>query len=206
MLTDWSSRYANLLAWLRDLAVNEGGFELRGVRGWATAAEAEPPKRTTWIAGDLASLFRRGELIREDVRVPDATHPVWAYHILDDSISARASQGGPHVYLRPGVAVVLEGLRAAFNDSARRPRIPGEPEWRTTRELTSWTRSEATRTGRDLWFISEDIQWAVKNGLVEKRMVPPSAGAPTTQPVAIYRLTVTGGAVQPLVWRAPRAG
>jgi hypothetical protein len=207
MQAERTSRFVTLLAWLSDLAVHEGGFELRGVRGWATPAEVEDGTRAPRVTEDLAALFRRGDLMREDVGVPDASHPLWAYRIPSDSVTDRVIRSGPHVYLRSGVVVALDAMRHAFDETARRPRIPGEPEWQTTRDLTSWARAEAARTGHDRWFISEDIQWAVKNGLVEKRIVPPPAGSPATRPVQIYRLTITGAAVQPLIWHAPsRAG
>jgi hypothetical protein len=208
-------RGIHLLAFLRALAGRGGGYELRGVRGWATAADVGDATGAFGAGEDLRSLVERGDLIREDVSVPDATTPVWVYRITDDTARLLAElegtghvsvqpypneSGGPPAYIRPGVAVVLGAMGHAFdNSAARRARIVGEPEWRTCRELTDWVRS----TGGEPHFSSDDLTWAVKNGLAERRELPPPVHSSTSAPVVVYRITVTGAAVQPLVWHDP---
>lgn len=190
--------------------------DTRGVRGWATAADVGDATGAYCAGDDLRSAVERGELIREDVSVPDAAAPVWVYHITDETARMLAElegekhvpiqpagtpQGCTRAYLRPGVAVVLDALRHAFdNSTARRARILGEPEWRTCRELTDWVREEAARTGNERSFLSDELAWAVKSGLVERRELPPPLNSSTSAPVVVYRITVTGAAVQPLVW------
>src|SRR5829696_3801676 len=77
-------RSVHLLAYLRDLARRGGGYELRGVRGWAPAADVGDATGAFGAGDDLRSLAARGELIRADVSVPDATTPVWVYRIIPD--------------------------------------------------------------------------------------------------------------------------
>jgi hypothetical protein len=207
----------HVLAYLRRLA-RGGGYELAGVRGWATAADVGDATGLSGAGDDLRAAVQRRELVREDVSVPDATAPVWVYRITDDTARKLAElEGGEHipiqppnqagparVYLRPGVAVLVDALRDAFHNSTfRRARIPGEPEWRTCRELSAWLWDEADRTGVKRSFLSDDLQWAVKNGLIERRELPPPPNSFTSAPVVIYRLTVTGAAVHPLVWHEP---
>jgi hypothetical protein len=213
-------RGIHLLAYLRDLARRGGGYEFRGVRGWATAADVADGTGAYRASENLKAAVERGDLIREDVRVPGAGSPVWVYRITDETARRIASlEGVEHVpvqasagpveqraYLRPGVQVALDALRyAAENSSARRARIPGEPEWRTARELTGWLRDEGERTGHERSFLSDDLAWAVKTGLIERRELPPPPNAPTSvRPVIVYRITVTGAAIKPLVWHDPK--
>lgn len=221
MLTRSSAfRAVHLLASLRDLARRGGGYELCGVRGWATAVDVGDATGAFGAGDDLRLAVQRGELIREDVSVPDAASPVWVYRITDDAARAMADLAGEeHVpvepageqigcsaYLRPGVAVALDALRHAFdNSTARRARIPGEPEWRTCRELTDWLREQGEKSGNERHFLSDDLAWAVKSGLVERRELPPPPNSYTSARVVVYRITVTGAAVQPLVWHEPAA-
>jgi hypothetical protein len=209
----------HLLAYLRDLARHGGGYELRGARGWATAADAGDATGAVGAGESLKAAFQRGDLIREDVSVPDAASPVWVYRITDGTARRMAElEGVEHVpvqasgapveqraYVRPGVLTALDALRyAAENSSARRARIAGEPEWRTARELTGWLRTEGDRTGHERSFLSDDLAWAVKTGLMERRELPPPPSSPrSVRPVIAYRITVAGAAVKPLVWHDP---
>jgi hypothetical protein len=162
---------------------------------------------------------QRGDLIREDVRVPDAASPVWVYRITDKTarrmadlegvehvpVQASGGQAEQRAYLRPGVQVALDALRyAAENSGARRARIPGEPEWRTARELTGWLRAEGEKTGHERSFLSDDLAWAVKTGLIERRELPPPNAPTSVRPVIVYRITIKGAAIVPLVWHEPK--
>lgn len=210
----------HLLAYLRDQARRGGGYELRGVRGWATAADVGDATNTYRAGEHLTTAFKGGYVIREDVRVPGAPAPVWVYRITDETARRMAElEGTEHVpvqasgrsvgkrrYLRPGVKAALDALRyAAENSSARRARIAGEPEWRTARELTNWLRAEGDRTGDQRSFFSDDLTWAVKTGLIERRELPPPPNSPhSIRPVIVYRITAAGAAVKPLVWHDPK--
>jgi hypothetical protein len=142
---------------------------------------------------------------------------VWVYRITDETARRMAElEGTEHVpvqasgrslgkrrYVRPGVKAALDALRyAAENSSARRARIAGEPEWRTARELTSWLRAEGDRTGDQRSFFSDDLAWAVRTGLMERRELPPPPNS--IRPVIAYRITEAGAAVKPLVWHDPK--
>jgi hypothetical protein len=217
MSTTAGLRGIHLLAHLRDLARREGGYELRGVRGWATAADVEDATGAHGAGENLKAALQRGDLIREDVRVPDSPAPVWVYRISDETARRMAelegaehvpvqASGGGRAYLRPGVSAALDASRyAAENSSARRARVKGEPEWRTARELTEWLRAEGDRTGGDeRSFSSYDLAWCVKYGLMERREIPPPPNSPrSVRPVIVYRITLAGAAVKPLVWHDP---
>jgi hypothetical protein len=212
-------RGIHLLAYLRDLARRGGGYELRGVRGWATAADVADGTGACRTSENLKAAVERADLIREDVRVPDASSPVWVYHITDETarrmadlegvehvpVQASGAQVEQRAYLRPGVQAALDALRyAAGHSSARRARIPGEPEWRTARELTGWLRAEGEKTGDERSFLSDDLAWAARTGLIERRELPPPPHAPTSvRPVIVYRITVAGAAIKPLVRHDP---
>jgi hypothetical protein len=208
-------RGVHLLGYLRSLAQRGGGYELRGAFGWVTAADVANAAGVHGAGDELRSAFQRGELVREDVSVPDASTPVWIYRAADEAARAVAElndekhavarpghgQHGCRVYLRPGQAVALDAMRHAFhNSTSRRPRVRGEPEWRTCRELSGWLRDEADRTGVERIFMSDDLAWVVRNCLAERRELPPPPNSFTSAPVVVYRLTVTGAAVHPLVW------
>lgn len=211
-------RVVHLLSHLRDLARRGGGYELRGVRGWATAADVAKATALYHAGENLETAFQRGELIREDVSVPDAASAVRVYRISEETarriaqlegvehvpLQASGPQVEQRVYLRGGVITALDALRfAAENSTSRRARITDEPEWRTARELTGWLRSEGDRTGQERSFLSDDLAWAIKNGLTERRELPPPPNSYTSAPVVVYRITVTGAAVRPLVWYDP---
>lgn len=215
MFTTPTLRGVRLLAYLRDLARRGGGYELRGAFGWATATDVADAIGVYGAGDELRSAFQRGELVREDVSVPDARNPVWVYRVADEATRAVAESNnekhvrvrpghGQHecrVYLRPGPLVALDAMRHAFhNSTSRRPRIGGEPEWRTCRELSGWLRDEADRTCVQRTLMSDDLAWVVRNGLAERRELPPPPSSFTSAPVVVYRLTVTGAAVHPLVW------
>jgi hypothetical protein len=220
MTTTAALRGIHLLAHLRDLARRGAGYELRGVRGWATGVDLADATGAYRASESLTAAVQRGELIREDVRVPDATKPVWVYRISDETArrmgelegaerigvpAAARDQVEERFYLRPGVVAALDALRdAAVNSGSRRARIAGEPEWRTARELSGWLREEAERTGIERSFLSDDLAWAVKNGLIQRRELPPPPNAPkSVRAVIVYRVTITGASVKPLVWHKP---
>src|SRR5687767_6322485 len=84
-----------LLSYLRDLEHGRGGYELYGVRGWATAGEIQeavqnrrrernaPRVEFSGGAEELRSLASRRLLSRVDARIPGASAPVWLYRIKD---------------------------------------------------------------------------------------------------------------------------
>jgi hypothetical protein len=216
--TPVSSPGLELLAYLRDLEQGRGGYELRGVRGWATAGEIQeavvqrrrsaPCHQTGFEAGDvLRALAARGLISRVDARTPGASVPVWLYRIAD--VGARhvsAAEDVQHqwvkpprqrpeirVYTRPHVRAALDALKYADKNPGPRVWVPGEPEWRTSRELTAWLARRRGGGKTPRIFFSDDMAACVQLGLAERR----------DDPKIIYRVTPLGRAVQPLVWRDP---
>lgn len=211
-----------LLAYLRDLERGHGGYELYGVRGWASAGEIQeaaqnrrrernaPRVEFSGGAEELRSLASRRLLSRVDARIPGASAPVWVYRIKDagarrtaaaadvehSRVKAPRDRPETRVFVRPQMRAALDALRHAdqHQHPGRREWVPGEPEWRTSRELTAWlkTRRAGGRTPRI--FFADDLAACVQIGFAERRDEP--AGI-------IYRLTPFGREVRPLVWRDP---
>lgn len=217
--TPISSLGFELLAYLRDLERGRGGYELYGVRGWATAAEIQeavekrrreqnaPRVEFSGGADELRSMAARRLLTKVDARIPGASAPVWLYRIRDAGARrVAAAEGEEHqrvkpprqrpetrVFIRPQVRAALDALRHADQHPGRRVWMPGEPEWRTSRELTAWlkTRRGGGKTPRI--FFADDLAACVQFGFAERR----------DEPTIIYRLTPFGRDVRPLVWRDP---
>jgi hypothetical protein len=209
-----------LLAYLRDLERGRGGYELYGVRGWASVREIpeavvkrrrerKAPRYQLGFEGadELRSLAARRLLSRVDARTPGASAPVWLYRIADAGARrVSAAEDVQHqwvkpprkrpetrVFIRPHVRAALDALKHAEQHPGARVWVPGEPVWRTSRELTAWLarRRGGGRTPRI--FYSDDMAACVQLGLAERR----------DNPKIIYRVTPLGRAVQPLVWREP---
>jgi hypothetical protein len=212
-----SSLGFELLSYLRDLERGRGGYELFGVRGWATAPEIEegvvkrrrernaPRYEFGGGADELRALALRRLLTRADARVPGARVPVWLYRIRDGGARrVSAAHGVEHwqvkpprdrqdgrVFIKPHVRAAVDALRHADQHPVRREWVPGEPEWRTSRELTSWL--ERRRGGGKIprIFYSDDMAACVQLGLAERR----------DEPKIIYRVTPLGRTVRLLIWR-----
>jgi hypothetical protein len=217
--TPVSSLGCELLAYLRDLERGRGGYELCGARGWATAAEIEegvvkrrrernaPRYEFGGGADELRALASRRMLSRVDARVPGASVPVWLYRIRDAGARrVSAAEGVEHrqvkpprngqetrVFIKPHVRAALDALRHADQHRGRQEWVPGEPEWRTSRELTSWLERRRGGGKTPRIFYSDDMAACVQLGLAERR----------DDPKIIYRVTPLGRDVRPLVWREP---
>jgi hypothetical protein len=98
------------------------------------------------------------------------------------------------VFVRPHIRAVLDALRYADQHPGRREWVPGEPEWRSSRELTAWLRTRRGGGKTPRIFFADDLAAAVQFGLVERR---------DEQGGIIYRLTSFGRDVRPLVGRDP---
>ena len=209
-----------LLEYLRDLERGRGGYELYGVRGWASAPEIQeavqnrrrernaPRVEFSGGADELRALASRRRLLsRVDARIPGASAPVWLYRIKDAGARRVATATGDEhsrvkaprdrpetrVFIRPQVRAALDALRHADQHPGRREWVPNQPEWRTSRELTGWlqTRRGGGKTPRI--FFADDLAACVQYGFAERR----------DQPAIIYRVTQFGRDVRPLVWRNP---
>lgn len=197
---------------LLELAAQNAGFRVRGVWGWATAADVERGAKV-WGAGELLrTQVQRGRVLREDVRVHGGARPQWVYRVSQAGLDALAEAvgvwpvaiSGPRldredrVLLSDGCVVAVEALRysAAAAAPGRRSWIEGEPEWRSSRQLTDEIAHLDELAARPYrWFTSEDLGWLVAQGLVERRVIADRAH--------VYRLTPAGQRVQWLEWRDP---
>lgn len=199
-----------ILRYLRDLEARNAGFERRGVRGWASAAEIQKGTSTSWVSEDLAQLGRRGLVARDDARIPGAAKPLWVYRITDAgarhlseldasphvSVAEPTTAADDRVYVRRGVQAALRAMRHATLEALPKPVVPDVPEWRTSLQLTQWLGQEAERTGGpEEQFLSDDLAAAVAAGLAERR----------DEPAILYRITAPGLALQPMVWHEPGA-
>jgi hypothetical protein len=217
--TPVSSLGYELLTYLRDLERGRGGYEMYGVRGWATAAEIQeavvkrrrernaPRYELSGEADELRALASRRLLSRVDARVPGASAPVWLYRIKDagarrgsaaESVEHRQvkpprDRQETRVFIKPHVRAALEALKHADQHPGRHEWVPGEPEWRTSRELTSWLARRRGGGKTPRIFYSDDMAACVQLGLAERR----------DDPKIIYRVTPLGRDVRPLVWREP---
>jgi hypothetical protein len=209
-----------LLAYLRDLERGRGGYELYGVRGWASAPEIQeavqnrrreqnaPKVEFSMGADELRSLASKRLLTRVDARIPGAGKAVWLYRIKDAGARRVAAATGteharvrapldrpePRVFLRPSVRAALDALKHAEQQRGRREWVAGQPEWRSSNELTAWVHARRRRKGTaPRLFFTEDLAFCIELGLAERR----------DDPKILYRITPFGRDIRPLVWRDP---
>jgi hypothetical protein len=147
---DTSSRVA--MVYLIDLAIRGGGYEFRGVRGWA-AYEDMSLETGARFSDHLGRLCVMGYLIREDVRNPGRRVGSWIYHIAEHGLVSveeteeldlpPVEMPGPPprpdsprpVYVPAGALLALRALRMVAANPTPSPLLPNEPGWRTLREL-----------------------------------------------------------------------
>lgn len=188
-----------ILRFLLKLVQGGGGFERRGVTGWAAVPEIHTGTGCSSLAEAIAVLMAAGMVSRDDARIAGTSAPVWVYritdagaqHLAESDGTARVSVPAPdagedeRVYVRPGVAAALRALTAAKTEALPNPVLPDAPEWRISRQLTSAI--DGTR------FFSDELAWVVRAGLAERR----------DDPVTLYRITAAGQAVKAMEWREP---
>jgi hypothetical protein len=195
-----------VLSWLLDLAVQGAGYTVRGVHGWATAEQIETGVKSWGTAELMRTEAKRGRVLQHDARPHGDSRPSWLYrisqggvdqlaaalHIVPPRIRPPLDQDEPRVLVRESAWHAIEGLRTALDREVRPRRVwvEGEVGWRSSRELTSAMAKEDEAAGRRYrWFSTDDLRWLVRLGFVEKRVV---------QGVHVYRLTLSGGALQAL--------
>jgi hypothetical protein len=213
-----STHVLRILEYLHGLVREGHGYEVRSVRGWASVAEVEAATAVYGTAEELRNAFRRGRIIRQDVRVPDATRPVWVYRITDESsrditdlqeqvhipVVPPSPEWDERALLSDTLVAALDALRHAAENPIQQEWITGEPEWRTSLQLTGWLKNQFWSTGIDRVFMPGDLAWLVTHGLAQSRLAPAQPGR--KKPVNLFRITVTGAALRPLVWHGPAAG
>jgi len=148
--SDSSSQLA--MRYLLDLALRGGGYEYRGVRGWAHSDDVKWDTRDRF-SDHLARLASAGFLTRADVRTRGRRIPNWIYRIAEKGATgvrgcdggalprlewpqSAPSGGDPRIaYVPAGALVALRALRIVAADPTPSPLLPGEPGWRTREEL-----------------------------------------------------------------------
>jgi hypothetical protein len=199
-----------ILAYLLELAAREGGYRVRGTRGWATAHEIEEALGTWGTPELMRAQAERQRVLSVDVRAPGESKAAFVYRIARRGVEVLAGAVGASpagfsdpehgaekgVWLRDGVRVALEALRSAATDPRVEPRewAAGEPGWRTSRELTRMLEREDEAAGRSpaCGFLSEDLQWLVRMGYADRR---------TSGKTHVYRVTPRGLDLEVLDWR-----
>lgn len=213
MISSLSLPAAPILTYLLHLVAREAGIHALSTRGWTTASYVEAGTRQWGTSDELRALAKRG-LVRElDVRPPGGTRSVFIYRITQKGADWVAATAGiapavvtppfagreTRVYLRDGVVAGISGLRDAAGETHMRPRewVVGETGWCSAREITrAWEKAAKESGAAELYFVTDDMQWLVRNGFAEHQVV---------NGVHVYRLTPAGAALQALEWREPRA-
>jgi hypothetical protein len=139
------------LSYLCHLEGRGGGYEWRGVRGWALPADVERETGER-LPERLPYLYSRSLLIHDDVRQPNRTRSLWIYRISEEGARLVAEREGvayrprrprehapgereTAIYIPPGSVVALRALRLAMEDPKPSPHFPGNQGWRTAVEL-----------------------------------------------------------------------
>lgn len=146
------------LRYLRYLALRGGGYTCRGVTGWALDDDVDGGTGHR-VPGRLLSLYKRGLLDREDVRAPRLHRCVWIYRINQHGADAAARQADlprrsipplrtgedtySPIYVPPCSLLALHELRRALEARVESVHIPGEPGWRTLKELRAQLTGES---------------------------------------------------------------
>ena len=209
----WEPEQIPTLLYLWSLAAGGGGYEVRGVRGWAHRVDVEAGIGCS-ILSLLPLLFRRRLLHRTDVRPPVSERPAWVYRLKDASVRAVAERTGaalgpipplhppggePPVFAPRRKYRALLLMRAAHDDPDAPLRF-GEPGWVAPRELGIAADRERHGFLAAAEVTTADLRWLLRAGLVERRNAP----APRSGEAAIlWRATKMGRRVRLLDWREP---
>jgi hypothetical protein len=140
------------MLYLLDLALRGGGYEYRGVRGWA--AHEDVGIGTDRRLGDVLSrLSLMGIFAREDLRHPGRGLGSWIYRIAERGLASLAAVEGlnspaiewpgdppatgetKRVYVPAGALLALRALRLVAANPTPSRLLPNEGGWRTLAEL-----------------------------------------------------------------------
>jgi hypothetical protein len=197
------------------LAVNGGGYTLRGVSGWAHFDDGQRATRMR-MDSQLPRLFRTGLVDREGVGVRGARE-TWVYRVNGKGARIHADASGEacerirvpgelendrRVYIALGPLNALRVLRCACDEG---PERFGGRGWRTGRELTALVDElnekgqHRRRFGR---IDSMELKWLAAVGFGERRDEKLAWGRDL--PVVYWRVSDVGRTVRVLEWRNPR--
>ena len=217
-----NERLAEAARYMVRLAVGEGGYSLRGVRGWAHTQDIGRALKNL-AEGPLPRLYQMKLLERVNVDPRGRPGGSWVYRITDAGVRASAATWGDAyepvtapgemecpkpVYVAAGALNALLVLRAAY-EAEEGPARFGERGWRTGRELIQVVESlnrKQERTGgrRHSRIDPMELQQLARAGLAERREQQVVWGR--EQPNVFWRVSEAGRTAVPLSWRAPRNG
>lgn len=155
---------------LHGLATADAGYLIQGTRGWARREDIE---RLTGrlIPERLGKLYRRGLVVRADVRVPGLGRPAWVYRIAakgagaigirgtsEQSVPSTARSETDGVFIPPGALRALVCLRGAEAETGPEY-LPRERGWRSMSDLTSTWRDADLEGGYDPPRQARDQSW-----------------------------------------------
>jgi hypothetical protein len=208
-------RIATAVKFFVGLAVRDGGYLLRGVRGWAHPDDVRQTNRGVVWDPCCAQAAEAGMLMRELASAPGATSPEYVYRVTEKGFRSYStlppdgiSPAGPpdgiwRLYAPQGGICVIQVLRDALAAAMHPRRMNGQPGWLTAVEinqpLREWNdRYGSPRTYRS--YTSTDMLHLLALGLVEKSHVKLD-GRQT--PAVVYRITAAGRDGEVLEWKAP---
>jgi len=210
-------RLARAVAYFIRLAVGEGGYLLRGARGWAHPDDVRQANRGIVWGWCCRQAAEDGLLHRELASAPEATAPEWVYRVSVEGFRSysllpveRFTPAGPpdgirRLYAPQGGIGVLRVLREAFAASMHPRRIGGQPGWLTAVEINRVLRELNERGGgtrRYRCYNGTDMLHLLAFGLVEKSHVKLD-GRQT--PAVVYRISSAGRDGEVLEWKDPEA-
>jgi len=209
-------RIATAVRFFIRLAVRDGGYLLRGVRGWAHPDDVRQTNRGVVWDPCCAQAAEAGMLERELASAPAATSPEYVYRVTEAGFRSystlpldRFTPAGPpdgirRLYAPQGGICVIRVLRDAFAAAMHPRRMNGQPGWLTAVEINKPLREWNEQYGsphRYRCYTSTDMLHLLALGLVEKAHVKLD-GRQT--PAVVYRITPTGRDGELLEWKDPR--
>lgn len=208
-------RIATAVRFFIRLVVGDGGYLLRGTRGWAHPDDVRQTNRGIVWGGCCQQAAEDGLLDRELASAREATSPEWVYRVTEMGFRSysllpqeRFTPAGPpdgsrRLYAPQGGIGVLRGLRDAFAASMHPRRMNGQPGWLTAVEINRVLRElneQGDSARRYRCYNGTDMLHLLALGLVEKSHVKLD-GRQT--PAVVYRIAPAGHDGDLLEWKDP---
>jgi hypothetical protein len=195
-----------VLRWLSELNERDGGYELRGVRGWARVADISDRLRQR-LNDELPRLTARGLLDRENIALPGRELGLWLYRITargSEVIAAAQPVAVSPPEEKPPARMIftepqwsaLQYMRAARTQTSPARFVTRELGWRTPPEI----REGASVRSRNVQVWPDDVYMLERNDLLDKRQ---EIGVGRSRPLTFYRITALGEHVVRLEWNNP---
>jgi hypothetical protein len=198
--------HRRILLWLSDLNQRGGGYELRGVRGWAHLKDIAAAL-DRHLTDQLVSLAERKLVDRDNIALPGRGNAIWLYRISGRGANvagvAAPAEAGPPEPEAPSRMIFTDAQWASLQymrnakEQASPPRFNAkETGWRTIKEI----REGAETRSLDLQIWPEDVYQLERAGLLEKRNERGNDGA---RRLSFYRISDLGERVVRLERHSP---